>query len=59
MNLAQANLIAMKWIDYLAPSCWRIEIAQDGVKVPMPEEHDFFEFCGLEWRDPWERKSGW
>lgn len=27
MNLAQANLIAMKWIEYLSPSCWRIEIA--------------------------------
>ena len=27
--------------------------------IPMPEEIDFFKFCGLGWMDPWEREARW
>lgn len=30
-------------------------IIRFGAPVPMPDEQDFFTFCGLVWREPWKR----
>lgn len=31
----------------------------DGSLMPMPEEIDFFRFCGLEWIEPSKRQAEW
>ena len=34
-----------------------VEREHDGVLVPTPEEEDFFRACGMEWVEPWKRRT--